>query len=180
MEMQAALEQAVLNAIRTGLNYTQADSGRTLDERPPPRCGAVYCCVWSRGERLGGEINSMTEAVGVNVTVVRRLTNPFDRWLDHRDEVELRLNRIRAIIGKDVRDHSVINAAAALADLEASNANAPTKRIGYRMGLVFERYEAAQTVTPAFFNATGEAECGIMQTAVFGRATRIQALGTMG
>lgn len=180
LEMQAALEAAVLNAIRASLGYTDRDSARTIDARPHPRCGAVWLSVWSDGFRESKQRGALDEVVGVSVSVTVRLSGPFDRWVVHRDDAEARLNAVRALVFKDTLNHSIINAAAALAGLEASNQTDNTKRIGYREALAFTGYDRWQLVPADWFEAKGEKMAGVVQTANFGRARRVQALATMG
>jgi hypothetical protein len=180
--MQAALEQAVVNALVASLGYVEGkDVARCFDGRPHPKAGERWVSVWSDGRRESNSRSCLDEVVGVNVTLTGRLSAaPFDRWVTVRDDVEARLNRIRALVFLDTWNHGIINAAAALADLEASNQSAPTKRVGYREALAFLGYDAWQEVGPDWFHASGDKVCGVAQTARFGRARRIQAMATMG
>lgn len=176
LDPQAALEQACVNAIKTSLSYAAKDCQRCFDGQPPPLCGPVFCSVWHDNSRTcNSRGDALDEQFGVYVTLTIRTVQPYDRLVQHRDDMERRMNAIRALIHKDSLNFSISNAAAVLADLD-SGASRP---IGFREGLAFERFDAIQLVGGSWFRADpSSTECGLAQTARFGKSRRVQRTAT--
>jgi len=147
-----------------------------FDGEPPPRCGNVWASVWHDGGRTSEMRTCLNEVHGVYVTLTIRLTRPFDQWVQHRDELELRANDIRALIHKDQYNFAICRAAAVLAEFDQTG----SQPIGWREALMFDGFDAIQTVGNAWFKANPDSgpEVGIAQRIRFGKARRIQALFT--
>lgn len=174
LQPQAALEQAAVDAIRATLGYTADQCGRCFDGRPPPRCGAVYASVWSDGAVSSKSRVSLDQTRGIRVTVTRRLNLPFDRWLEHRDEVDARLQAIVALIQRDSLNFAITNAANVLANYGPGN----TTRVTFAEALAYDRTEPWREVGGEWFWAGTAKDAGIAQTALFGKSRSIQAQGT--
>ena len=178
LEPQAALEQAVLAAIQAaplgGFTWTSYNSGRTFDGEPPPRCGNYWLSIWSRGDRTSEAKTSLNEMFKVFATLTIRATQPYDRLLAHRDDLEAKLNRISALIHQDVWSYTVSRAADTLASLDGSG-----QPVGYREGLMFEGYDPVELKGGAWFHADpAKTEVGLAQTARFGKCRRVRAVVT--
>ncbi len=195
LEPQAALEQAVLQAIlnapalpgtdpssTVGAGYVpymlNRSAKRMFDGKPPPGCGNVFVSVWYDGQRQQSSRNCLDEIMGVYVTTTIRFSQPADRWEKHRDDLEKRNNAIRALVHKDTLDYRIIRAAQALAGYVQ---NDPTHPQGWVEALCFDRFDAIQPAGPSWFRSDtpDSSEAGISQTIRFGKARRIQDLRDM-
>ncbi len=182
MDPQEALETSVVNLIRSstadgGLALSAATCGRTFDGSPPPTCGQFFVAVWSDDGWKGGGTTYLSDEMQVYVTVTVRLSQPFDRWVNHRDEVRALSRQIRVIVGKDIYDHRVSRAANTLASLRLTDTGSLAQAVGVREPLVWERFDGVQMVGPDWFKANvakGDTSCGLAQRVVFGRAKRYQ------
>lgn len=184
LEPQAAYEQAVVNAIRAQLGYPESQCGRGLDGRPPPACGPVWVSVWGEGKRPADPPDdNLDERFGVNVTVTIRTAAAWDRIIRHRDELEGRVNAIRALVQRDSLDHSLKNAANALAGRTHSAADT-ARRVGFCEPLALEGIDAVRECGEDWFMAKSKAKggppAGLAQTVRFGGARLLQASGTAG
>lgn len=191
LEPQNALEQAVVNLMQTstgsgGLGYTSANCGRMFDGRPPPVHGLWFASVWYDGQRAVSQnrsgSTSLDEEHGVYVTVTFSCVKPFDRWFEHRDELELKANDIRSAIHKDIYNNSIINAANTLAGFRSASATPSSSNVGFFQGLRFDGMEMIQLVGPDWFNASVDSrrlQVGIAQRLRFRGAMRIQNLANM-
>lgn len=172
---QASLEQAVVELLRTQLGYRENECQREFDAQPPASCGDVYLAIWSDGSRESSQRNALDERMGVNVTLTLRLKVPEDRWLSVRDDVETRLNAVRALLHKDSWDQRVIR----LANLRGGRSEAATRHMGFVEGLVFDRYEPLKLVPGSWFGASkGGDRAGVAQTARFREARILQSIAT--
>lgn len=176
-EPQAALEAAVAAAIiaSTPPNslaaYTRATCSRTFDAQPPPACGQVFVAVWFDGRRTSEGRTALNETFGVNVTVTMRVHQPYDRLVQHRDDLEVRANAIRALLHADNYDYRISRAANVLAGFDQT----PSQRVGFCESLTFEGMDAVQLVGGNWFHAPPDKlEVGLAQTLRFGKARRIQ------
>lgn len=168
---QAALEAAVVSLLRSttdGMGLPDSQCGRTFDANPPARCGPRYVSVWSDNQResVGGSKTCLDEIFGLYVTVTIRLTRPQDRWDDHNDEMELLVNRIRVLVGKDTWDHRVVNAANTLMGRRLTDVAGFTLPVGFREALYYRGADPIQKVGPEWFSATlesGSRDVGIAQ-----------------
>lgn len=175
---QAALETAVLNAIRTAIpSYVARNSGRQKGPRPPASAptGELWLSVWHDGSLPASPRGALDLVHGVNVTLSVRVHLPPDRDVAHRDELHARVAAVVALVHKDHRDFSIVNAAAVLADFDTG----PTKPIGWREGLHFAGVDPVQEVGGEWYGADpAEPLAALAQTARFTGARRIQATGT--
>lgn len=178
LEPQAALETAVRDAIRSTLGYTQRDCERMYDGRPAPTAGDWFVSVWSPSGRSSSSRTCLDEQFSVHVTLTARVALPYDRRLRIRDELERRINAIRALIHKDNLNWSILRAANTLADLSHTN---NTKSVGFCESLMLEGLDPLQEVGGDWFSASGSQApsiTGLVQTARFGAARLVQALST--
>lgn len=187
LDPQAALEQACSDAIISaappaGLSsYTTRSVGRTFDGQPPPLCGNYYVAIWSDNMRQSQSRTSLDELFHVFITLTMRCHLPYDRWIEHRDEMERRVNGIRALIHKDSLDFHVTRAANTLAGFTWSAVDT-IKRVGWTEALAFDGLDPIQAVGPPWFHAhtdSTKVEVGIAQRSRFGKSRRIQSLATM-
>jgi hypothetical protein len=183
LEPQDALEQAVLAAILAagepgGTAYPANQVKQMFDGTPEPRCGNVFVAVWSEGWRGSQSRTSLDELFQVFVTVTIRCTQPFDRWLHHRQDLERRINRIRALIFSDMNNYNISNQASALAGYDQG---AAPRTVGFREALAFDGCDRVETKGPDWFSAeAGDSRAvGLAQRIRFGRGRRVQALLTM-
>jgi hypothetical protein len=187
---QAALEQAIVNAIKvstppSGLSGYNGDNlcRRTYNAKPPPLTGNYFVGVWSDGARpnQSGARDYADHLFSVFVTVVVRFTQPFDRWLEHRDELEKRVHAIEALIHGGNPGYTYMRAAETLADFTHSAADT-TRRVGWCEALMSEGIDPIQDCGPEWFHAKTPTalECGCAQRIRFGKARRIQNAATMG
>lgn len=187
---QAALEEAVAAAIRTsappsGLNgYNGLNLCRRMyDGKPPPLMGQYFVSVWSDNSRQNqaGARDYVDHLFPVFVTVTMRFTQPPDRWVEHRDELEKRVHGIEALIHGGNPGYTYMRAAEALADFTHSAADT-TRRVGWIEALMSEGFDPIQPVGAEWLRATSPTslECGVAQRIRFGKARRIQASATMG
>lgn len=184
---QAALEQAVANiivaaAITSPATMNTRNVRRMYDGRPEPRCGNWFISVWSKNGRQAQPPGRayLDELFSLKVTITTKFVKPFDRWLEHRDELEQMANTIRALVHKDGLDFNVVRAAMVLASFTWSAANV-TDPVGWCEGLVFEGMDDMQDCGPAWFSGKTDApavDCGASQTLRFGKARRIQNSAT--
>jgi len=177
LQPQAALETAVRNAIRTSLEYPDAQCQRTHAGMPHPRAGNVFVSVWYDGQRDSEMRTCLNEVFGVYVTVTVRAVQPFDRWVIHRDDLEARLNAIKALLHADSYNFAISRAAAVLAEFDGTG-----QAVGFREALWFRGFDAVQEVGPDWFSASIDGPnvpVGLAQRARFGGARRVQALATM-
>jgi hypothetical protein len=182
MQPQAALEAAVLAALHGRLGYTTATAGRAFDGQPPPRCGKVFAAVWSDGRRGSNSGESLHESFSVNVTLTVRCEQPFDRWLTHRDDLETRLNKIRAYVHGDRWDFRISNAANALCGYRNAGDHTTDQPAGFLGSLMFLGYDPIREVGADWFHAdptdarAAEKNMGFAQTARFGNAERVETM----
>lgn len=181
LEPQDALEAAVVAAIIArgapgGGEYPPSQVRQMFDGTPEPRCGSVFISVWYDGQRGSQSRTALDEIFGVYVTLTIRCTQPFDRWLTHRQDLERRCNAIRALIHRDSLDFSICRAAAKLAGYDG--ANQPT---GYREALAFDGMDRVEAKGPDHFSAEADdaRAVGLAQRIRFGKARRVQAMLTM-
>lgn len=179
LEPQAALETAVRDLVRTRLHYPAGVCGRTFDEHPPPFAGPHYVGVWSPADRDSSQRACLDERLGLRVTLTLRVNVPYDRKVELRDELERRLNAIRALLHQDSDSWLVIQEANKLAAL-AYAAGAGVRGVGFCEGLMFEGFDSVQEVGGEWFQGQSQKPqvTGIQQTARFGRARRVQATPT--
>lgn len=176
-ELQSALEEACLRAVREELGYTGRDSARTFDDRPPPSAGDVFLSIWSDNAREGGsKRTALYVEFGLSVTLSLRFGRvPFDRRVEVRDEMEWRLNKVTTLLHKDVWDFRHSRVAEQILGI------ASPKR-AYHGGLAFQRWLPLMEVTADWYHGAGgqggDAEVGIAQTAVFARSVNVQAVAT--
>jgi hypothetical protein len=180
LQPQQALETAVVNAvIAADLGYTALNGtiGRTFDDRPPPSCGEVYVAVWSDNSRESTARTCLDERFQLCVTITLRASKtPFDRRVQVRDDLELRMNQIRALVHGDSWNFGITNAANALADFGDS----PTKRPRFAEALAFLGLDAIREVDASWFHARpSDQPAGVAQTARFGRSRRLQDMTLM-
>lgn len=182
LQPQAALEQAVANALLAsgqpnGSGYPESMCGRMFDGEPPARCGNIYVSVWYDGQRGSDMRTCLDEHFGVYVTLSIRFTQPWDRIIIHRDDMECRANRIRALIHSDSLDFNISRAAGVLAGFDGAG-----QAVGFREALSFGGFDGIQPVGPDWFHAHPDsqvAQVGIAQRIRFGKSRRVQALATM-
>lgn len=175
-EPQAALEQAVVDLLRAQLSLAERDCARTFDDRPHPRAGGVFYAVWSGGGHEAGRGlgTSLDRLFEVNLTITVRCSLPFDRWLEHRDDLESRLDAVVARVNADRTTFAIVNQANTLAGYRPSNPAGP-RTVGFCEGLRWERTEDVQEVGPDWFGAHGAKSQGLAQTARFGHARHVQS-----
>jgi hypothetical protein len=176
---QQVLEQAVVNALRAaeipGLPEKAID--RTFAGQPHPRAGNRFAAVWSGGGRRSQLKTCSDEVFSVSVTVTVRCVQPADRWVLHRDELEVLVNTIRALIHQDIYNNSISNAANVLA-----NYNQADTPVGFYEGLWCQSIEDVRDVGPDWFHAHVDSpgtNVGMSQRIVFGGARRTQNIPTM-
>lgn len=178
MGPQAALEEAAARLVRSELKYDESQCGRQFDGRPPPASGDVYVAVWSRGARESSSQpaarTALDERLGLLVTVTLRLKLPRDRWVEARDDLERRLNAVRALLHRDSHDHRVVR----LANQLCGRSQAETRHAGFCEGLAFARLEPLQAVGGEWFASGKGGEAGLAQAAAFERARLVQAIGS--
>jgi hypothetical protein len=182
LQPQAALETAVRDAIRVQLGYNVQNCDRTFDDTPHPRAGMFFVAVWSPGGRTNGKGRrvALDQIHNVKVTVFARINRPFDRLVQHRDEVEARMNAIVALVHRDSLDHALIAAANVLAGYRPAytvTPPEPTHPVGFVEALAWERTEDIELVGGEALGLTGK-EAALSQTASFGSARRVQSQGT--
>lgn len=191
---QAALERAVVTILQTsenatpaGLGWTARECGRTYDGRPMPNMGGEwFAAVWHDGSRQAGPnvATCLEEDHGVYVTVTVRTNRiPFDRWHEHlRDQLEYRVNQVRALLGRDTYNNRVINAANALADFRSAGHPGGSYRVGFTGLWLWQGDDPIQEVGPEWFHARLDQTdiCGLAQRVKFGGIKRIQAWSTVG
>lgn len=187
---QAALEQAIVNAIKTstppsGLSGYNSDGlcRRTYNAKPPPLMGRYFVSVWSDAARQqqGGRTYA-DHLFGVFVTVTVRFdAQMFDRWIEHRDELEKRIHAIEALIHGGNPGFTYMRSAETLADFTHSSTDT-ARRVGWCEALMCEGIDPIQDVHADWFSAkdTSSLECGCAQRIRFGKARRIQNASTMG
>jgi hypothetical protein len=180
---QAALETAVMNAIRAQLGYSNAQCARTPMGQPEPRCGNVFVSVWSHGG-IGAKSKMYYEAIfGVSVTVTIRFTQPWDRWVQHYDDLSQRVHAIHILIHTDIYNYSICRQADLLANFRPSGVPDLVRPAGFVEALWFQGADDRQTQGPDWFHANiespGKTDVGVSQELRFGGARRVQALATM-
>ena len=178
VEPQVALEQAVLAMLRNQLGYTAKNSGRTWQGEPPPMAPNVFVSVWHDGSRQCQSKSALDELHGVYVTVTVRTDDlPWDRWVEHRDVLEARLNAIVALLQKDCNDARVMRAANALGGLDGQG-----QQIGFRVPLQCAAFDAVMTKGADWFKADleegGDLPSGLAQTVRFRGPQRIRNIPT--
>ncbi len=188
---QAALEQALLNLLRAatgagGIGLGEKFSGRRFDGRPPPHCPPYYVSVWhDLSLQVGGaraQVTALDETYDVFVTVTYQMSLPFDRWVEHRDDMEAMGNRIRACVHKDVYNNAIANAANVLAEFRNAGAPDGTHNVGFYRGLAFAGKDALIEVGPEWFSSradTPNPPVGITQRLRFTGIQRTQDLSNM-
>lgn len=174
-----ALLEAVRNALRSELHFSEAECEITDQTgRPPPRCGKRFIAV-HRGGRIGRTQVALDEMYDVMVTVTLRINEPFDR--KGANLVELTetgmddlCDRIRALIGKDSLFNGICNAANAILKIDESDPSSPR---GFREGLYFVDDNGIRDVGGDWFHAMPDAiEVGLVTAMRFTGARRIQYL----
>lgn len=178
LEAQAALETAVVNAIRAaalgGFTWTTKNSGRMYNGEPPPACGNYWLSVWSDNNRSSKWRTALEEKFEVYVTLTVRAVQPWDRMVVHRDDLEAKLNRISALIHQDVWTYAISRAANTLAAYDGVS-----QVVGFREGLKFLRYDPIQEVGAAWFKSQlDDPRTGLAQTARFGDCLHVRAVAT--
>ncbi len=181
LEPQDALEAAVVNVILAsgapgGGEYPVSQVKQMFDGQPEPRAGNIFISVWHDGRRASEMRTCLNEVFGVYVTLTIRCTQPFDRWLLHRQDLEKRLNTIRALIHRDSLNFFICRAAAALAGYDGTG-----QPVGFREALAFDGFDPIEVQGPSWFSAEPDDArgVGLSQRARFGKARRVQALATM-
>lgn len=195
LQPQAALETAVLDALRTatdadpaGLGYTSAFSGRSVDGRPAPLCGEYYAAVWHDGSRQAGRgvLTSLDEVHGVYVTLtVRTGRLPWDRWAELRDRLESLANAVQRLVHSDAWGYRIVGAANTLAGYrDAGTPGANVAAAGFAEPLRWEGTDAVSPEGPDHFHADlsrpSAADVGLSQRVRFGGCRRVQAIITAG
>jgi hypothetical protein len=182
LEPQAALETAAMNAICQQLGYTRQQCQRMYNAEPPPNMGLVFVAVWAPGgrESIHQTQTCLDEMFNFNVTVTVKFKLPFDRWLEHRDDLEKRCNAIRALMHMDSYDNRIIRAANLLARFDDFSDDEPSLHVGFRESITFMHLDDIQDVGGAWFKShVDKPECGGAQTIKFGKVRRLQGLLTM-
>jgi hypothetical protein len=182
LEPQDALERAVCDAILAGGapgggEYPQSQVKQMFDGQPEPRMGQRFISVWHDGRRRSEMRTCLNEVFEVHVTLTVRCTQPFDRWLIHRQDMERRLNAIAALIHADSLDFRISRAASRLAGYDG-----PGQPVGFREALAFDGFDPIEVQGPSWFAAEAEAsrvDEGLSQRARFRMSRRVQALATM-
>ncbi len=147
------------------------------DDRPPALAGEVFLSVWSRGARSSDSRTILDERLGVQVTASMRISRlPRDRWLSVQDDMLTRLEAVRALIHTDSLNWNIINVASSL----AGRGDGVTAPVGFREGLMFAGFENWSYKKAEWYSAEGRPgeEAAMVQTANFGKARLIQAIGT--
>lgn len=171
LQPQAALEVAVRDSIRAALGLRADQCDCMFNGQPPPRCGLRFVSVWYDNQRTNRSPVALDEIYGVYVTVTVRITLPFDRWIQHRDDVEALANAIRAVVQRDSYNFLISAAANNKAGFDR-----PTTPIGFRGALVFDRFDPLQVASGPWFGAKPDAkDQGLTQTIRFGKSRRVQA-----
>lgn len=189
LEPQAALETAVLNLLRRpadqgGGGFGDIFCGRRFDGRPPAVArGKFYLAVWSDGSVRSGDsraqATALDETYGLTVTATVEGVQPFDRLVERRDELDRLINRVRAIVHRDVYANGVINEANELAGLRRGD-DYGGGRVGFVRGLAYLGRDQVQEAGPDWFGGDPErGPVGLRQAARFGGATLIQSLATL-
>lgn len=174
MTPQEALEKAVVASIQNDLGWTGASSfvARTFDGEPHPRCGQIFVSVWSDNSQGSHSRDMLERDFKVFVTVTVRLSFPPDRWIEHRDDLSDRTERIIGLIHKDLSAYAVSNAAAVF--------YTPDDAGHFIEALGFVGADAIKTVGPDWFKAVPESgQCGIAQTLRFGGNRRKELFGEL-
>lgn len=189
LEPQAALETAVVNSIVAGgapggAAYPASQVKRTGDGAPYPDAGNVFVAVWSDNNRPNtGQKTRFEELFSVYVTISIRYTQPKDRWLSHRDDMEERANSIRALIGQDQLNFATINAANVLAGYRSSGDQVTVAPAGWVESLLWLGMDAIQQVQAEWFSAapgSGQYKyVGIAQRLKWGQAKRVNAVASL-
>ena len=179
LQPQAALETAAMNAIRQQLGYTRINCQRMWNGEPPPNMGLVFVSVWAPGgrESIMQTQTCLDERYGFNVTVTVKFKEPFDRWLIHRDDLEMRCNAIRALLHLDSYDNRIIRAANLLARFDDFSDDQPSLHVGFRESITFMHLDDIQEVGAAWFKShVDKPDVGGAQTIKFGKVRRLQGL----
>ena len=169
--------------------YTAATCERSNAGEPPPKMNNhLFVAVWHDGSRESKSREAKHEVFGIRVTVTVRVGQPYDRMVVHRDKLEVLLNPIAALIhwgiapGPTPLANIMLNACT-LANLDPGGANSNAAlRVGFREALWFQRYDSVQEVGPDWFQAHIDSPgppTGLKQTAYFGGANRVQAIGSL-
>lgn len=184
LQPQAALETAVVNAILAADlsgGYTSATVKRTWNGEPDARAGNVFVSVWSGGSRQPDRAKrtALDERFSLAVTITVRCSRPRDQWVIHRDDIECRLNAIRALIQQDALSNTILNAANVLAGYRNAGSSPPyTSPVGFCEALCWEGTDDVQEANSSWFSAKADKGEALHQTARFGQARRIQAIAT--
>lgn len=177
---QKALETAVLNLLRNRMGLLPADSGRSYKGQPPPRAGNWYVSVHHDGGRKAGPSRKTAHDVvySVSVTVTRRFVQPFDRIVEHYDELEEKVEAIAAAVGADVRDFRVCNAANEIAGYRDAGTPDGTHVVGFCEPLVYDGTDDVIEQGPDWWHAELDKatyrECGLSQRVRFSGARHVQ------
>jgi hypothetical protein len=183
---QAALETALMTAIRSQLGYVNSQCARTHKGQPEPRCGNYFVSVWSP-KRIDSNASTRKTALDltyyVNATVTVRFTQPWDRWVIHDDDLAARGRAIIALGHQDIYNYAIVRAANILAGYRTSSRPDGVTPVGFCEALWFQGADDMEEQGPDWFHAALDSSAsdavGVSQTLRFGGARRVQALKTM-
>lgn len=193
LEPQAALETAVTDLMRLsvasgGLGWAIIQCGRTFDGRPPPLArDPWYAAVWHDGSRqsggMGAQTTALDEEYGLYVTVTVELNiDAFDQWVQRRDLLEKKCNRVVDLIHKDVYANAITNAANELAGFRRADlAAGATQEVGLFRGLTWQGTDSVVEAGAEWLSAqpTGDKYCAY-QRVRFGGVARVRNLAFVG
>lgn len=178
LQPQAALESAVVDALRASLKISDRDCGRVvLKGLPPPRMGPKYVAVWGGGGKKPGSSMALDQILSVMVTVTVRLTQPYDRAHVHRDELELLCNQVVNAVSVDRNTFAISTAANAYAGFRASGSPDSVSDAGFCEPLVWQGTDDTIMAGPDWFHGhieKGDMDCGLYQTVRFSGARLIK------
>jgi len=173
MTPQESLELAVVAAIQNDLGWTGAANfvARTFDGEPPPRMGHLFVAVWSDNSQGTHSRDFLERDFKVFVTVTLRCSFPFDRWIEHRDDLNDRVERIIGLIHKDLSAHSITNAAEVFYSPDDDH---------FIEALGFVGADAIRVVGAEWFKVEpSSGQIGIAQTLRFGGNRRKELFGEL-
>jgi hypothetical protein len=156
-----------------------------FDGMPPARCGNLFIAIHHDNSRGSEWRTALMEIFGVWITVTLRCTQPFDRWVKHKDELEKHTNAIRDVVARDCFDYSISQLADKLSGLAPPGEFNINKEVSYVEGLAWEGNDPLQEVGPEWFNAGvegggGKVECGLTQRMRFGGNKRVRRFQNVG
>lgn len=179
--MMRALRVAVLARLRAavpnGCGYaaSHCDEGPP-DGQPPPSAGTFWVSVHD-GEWSQTAEGYVEETFGVYLTVSERINVPIDRIGQKAVEeatkgINDRCNTIRAVMIN--QKYTIMNAANT-----TINALTDGPYDGFNEPLFYEGATGAELVTGDWFHGAVEKAAGIRKTLRFGRARRLQKIGSV-